>query len=197
MLDETTLRDLLHQAIADDQQACAELVRHLEPVIRRAVRVHFPPTDPLRRLFDSMDISQSVLIRFLTKAGMGSIQWQSPGKLQKLLRRMAVQKFIDKKRAAQAQRRDYRHIVAESCTLASTSRTSLEDMIVNRELYHQVCQRLTERELVAAELWSSGHSFPEIARQIGHSRGKPMQPNAIRMMLQRALIRVGRQFPGD
>jgi DNA-directed RNA polymerase specialized sigma24 family protein len=199
VIDEQALRHLLDRALQGDQQACTDLVHHLEPVIRRAVRVHLPSDDPLRRLFDSMDISQSVLVQFLNKAGLGAIQLQSPGMLHTLLRRMAVQKFIDRKRQAEAQRRDHRSNTAgEAAAIArDQAGSSPDEVVARRELYEEVRRRFTHRELEIAELWAAGHSFPEISEQVRGTDGRSLQPNAVRMTLQRALLRVARQLPPD
>ena len=102
MPSERALGELLRRASKGDEAACAELVRQLEPVIRRAVRVHLPADDPLRRVFDSLDVSQSVLVNFLVKAGAGALCFRGPEELRGLLRMMAAQKFIDKRRSRAA-----------------------------------------------------------------------------------------------
>lgn len=199
MPDDHTLRELLRLALQGHQDACTELVRHLEPVIRRAVRVHLPRNDPLRRLFDSMDICQSVLVQFLARAGLGAIQFQSPRTLRRLLRRMAVQRFIDKKREAEARRRDHRANAAgeAAARAADPSAPCPDDLAATRELYQAVCRRLSERERQIAELWASGRSFPEISEQVRGADGRSIQPNAVRMALQRALLRVARELPQE
>jgi DNA-directed RNA polymerase specialized sigma24 family protein len=197
MVDEQTLRDLLNRAEQGDQQACTDLVHQFELQIRRAVRVHLPSDDPLRRLFNSMDISQSVFIQFFKKARLGAIQFQSPKMLRKLLRRMAVQKFIDKKREAEAQRRDHRSTrTGETVDLAvDPDGASPDEIVATRELYQEICRRFTQRELQIAELWVAGHSFPEIGERVRGTDGESLQPDAVRMILRRAFVRVARQLP--
>jgi DNA-binding NarL/FixJ family response regulator len=196
VVDERALRHLLDRALQGDQEACTDLIRHLEPVIRRAVRVHLPSHDPLRRLFDSMDITQSVLVQFLTRAGLGAIQLQAPAMLYRLLQHMAVQKFIDKKREAEALRRDHRSSISAEVTagIADQTRTSPEEIVATRELYEDVRRRFTPRERRIAELWAAGYSFPEISQQVRGQDGNSAQPNAMRMVLHRALRRVARQL---
>ena len=55
--------DFLHRIRAGDEQAAAELVQQVEPLIRREVRLRLDDR-PLLRLFDSMDVCQSVLASF-------------------------------------------------------------------------------------------------------------------------------------
>jgi DNA-directed RNA polymerase specialized sigma24 family protein len=102
------LQELISKALQGDQSASTELVSRLQPVILRAVRVHLAPHDPLRRFFDSTDICQSVLMRFLHKAGKGAFSFEDAGGVRALLQEMAADKFIDKRREATTQRRDYR-----------------------------------------------------------------------------------------
>jgi DNA-directed RNA polymerase specialized sigma24 family protein len=197
MVDEQTLRDLLNRAVQGDQQACTDVFHQLEGELRRFVRVHFPLNDPLRRLFDSMDICQSVLIQFFARARLGAIQLQSPKMLRKLLQRMAVQKFIDKKREAEAQRRDHRSTrTGETVDLAvDPAGMSPEEIVATRELYQEISRRFTQRELQIAELWVAGHSFPEISERVRGTNGESLRPDNVRMILHRAFVRVARQLP--
>jgi RNA polymerase sigma-70 factor (ECF subfamily) len=55
--------DFMRRVRSGDEQAAAELVRQFEPLIRREVRYQLRDRR-LYRLFDSMDICQSVLASF-------------------------------------------------------------------------------------------------------------------------------------
>ena len=58
-----TLPALLDRIRAGDQGAATELVRRYEPALRRSVRLRL--RDPrLRRVLDSSDVCQAVLLRF-------------------------------------------------------------------------------------------------------------------------------------
>jgi DNA-directed RNA polymerase specialized sigma24 family protein len=197
MPDESALYTLLKQASQGDEAACAALVRQLEPVIRRAVRVHFPADDPLRRLFDSLDVSQSVLLNFLAKAGVGALRFQGPRELRGLLRMMAAQKFIDKKRAAEAGRRDCRRDAGGRAVFDLPHAGPPPDEIAaQRELYQEVRHCLNARERQIADLWAAGHTFPEIAARVPGADDRRMKPNAVRMALERAFRRVAGEFSG-
>jgi DNA-directed RNA polymerase specialized sigma24 family protein len=200
MTDEQALSGLLDRALRGDQLACSQLVRQLEPVIRRAVRVHLPVDDPLRRCFDSLDISQSVLMNFLAKAEAGAIQFQNPAQLRVLLRQMAAQRFIDKKRFAEADRRDCRRDTGGRTLFAiSTAGADPAEIVAERELYEEIRRSFSSRERELADLWVAGHTFAEIAERLRNTAGKPIKPNAVRMALQRAFLRVAGQLedPGD
>jgi hypothetical protein len=63
MADDEMFADFIQRIRGGDARAAEELVRRYESVIRVEVRHRL--SDPrLRRLFDSMDISQSVLASF-------------------------------------------------------------------------------------------------------------------------------------
>jgi RNA polymerase sigma-70 factor (ECF subfamily) len=94
MSEETSFRDLIDRVRARDEQAAAELVRLYEPTIRMAIRVRL--SDPaLRRLFDSMDICQSVLANFFVRAASGQFELAPPDQLVKLLVTMARNKLTN------------------------------------------------------------------------------------------------------
>ncbi len=198
MNGELSLPALLTLTLEGDQQASAKLLQQLQPVIRRAVRVHLPPTDPLRRLFDSLDISQSVLMNFLTKARVGAIGFRSSEELRSLLRQMASQKMIDKNRSAEAECRDHRREVGDAA-LSNVLQPGLrpDEIVADRELYQKVRRCLTHREREIADLWVAGHQFPDIAAEIQDAHGKPMKSNAVRMALERAFQRVVGQLSED
>jgi len=198
MLGEQELQVLLDRAVHRDQDAWRQLVGHLESVIRRAARLHLPATDPLRRRFDSLDISQSILRDFFAKWGTGAIRLQSPDMLRALLRQMTAQKFIDKSRHARALRRDYRREEDGRAVFAVLDLGAGPDEIAaNRELYQEVRRLLTSRERAIADLWVIGMTFPEIAARMKSAGGKAMQPNAVRMALERAFRRIASQLPQD
>ncbi len=189
------LYELLNRAVKGDGDALAELVRQLEPVIRRAVRVHLAADDPLRRVFDSLDVSQSVLMNFLTKAGTGAITFQSPEELRGLLTQMAAQKFIDKRRSAEAACRDHRRQEGDAALFAVADGALRPDEVAaERELYHAIRSRFTARERQIADLWAAGHTFREIAESLRGSNTTAPQPNALRMTLERAFARVAGQL---
>ena len=78
MSEESAFRDLIRRVRAGDEDAAKEIVRIYEPAIRREARVRL--VDPrLRRLFDSMDICQSVFASFFVRAAMGQYEHREAG----------------------------------------------------------------------------------------------------------------------
>jgi DNA-directed RNA polymerase specialized sigma24 family protein len=97
----STFPDFVARIRAGDEQAAAELVRQFEPLIRREIRVHLED-DRLGRLFDSMDICQSVLASFFLRTAAGEYDLERPEQLVALLVTMARNKL------ASAARREHR-----------------------------------------------------------------------------------------
>jgi len=62
---------------AGDEDAARELIGGFEGIIRREVRLRLEDRR-LLRVFDSMDISQSVLASFFAGASSGSSSWTRP-----------------------------------------------------------------------------------------------------------------------
>src|SRR5438309_7608145 len=112
MSDPNTFTDFMRRIRAGDDQAAADLVRHYEPVIRREVRLRLH--DPgLYRLFDSMDICQSVLLSFFVRAAAGQYDLSQPEHLLKLLVGMTRNKLAFQARKHYRQRRDSRRAATD------------------------------------------------------------------------------------
>src|SRR6516225_3096861 len=95
--DRSEFAEFLRRVRAGDEQAAEELVRRYEPAIRREVRLRL--TDPrLYRLFDSMDVCQSVLAAFFLKAAAGQYQLERPEDLMRLLVGMTRKQLLHKAR---------------------------------------------------------------------------------------------------
>src|SRR5262249_50649931 len=106
---DPTFHDLIGRVRRGDQAAAAELVRRYEPTIRRVARIRLADTR-LQRVFDSLDICQSVLGSFFVRAALGQYDLDRPEQLLKLLLSMTRKKLIDHVRAQGAARRDFRRV---------------------------------------------------------------------------------------
>jgi hypothetical protein len=71
MSDQPTFTDFIRRIRAGDEQAALEMVRRYEPLIRRQVRLQLEGRR-LCRLFDSMDVCQSVLKSFFFRTAAGN-----------------------------------------------------------------------------------------------------------------------------
>ena len=102
-----------------DEHAAEELVRRYEPEIRLEVRGWLRLRNPsLRRVFDSMDICQSVLASFFTRAAFGEFDLEEPSQVIRLLVGMARKKVAEQARYHQRQRRDVPGSARVTCNRA-------------------------------------------------------------------------------
>ena len=114
-MSESTARDeysdFIRRIRQGDEQAAEELVRRYEAEIRLEVRGWLRLRNPaLRRVFDSMDICQSVLASFFARAAVGDFDLEEPPQLIRLLVGMARNKVAEQARHHQRQRRDVRRV---------------------------------------------------------------------------------------
>src|SRR6516164_3899598 len=107
MADDSTFTEFLGRVRAGDEQAAAALVRRYESAVRVEVRMRLADSR-LRRVFDTMDLCQSVLASFLLRAAAGQYDLERPEQLVRLLVAMARNKVAYQARRQRAQRRDQR-----------------------------------------------------------------------------------------
>lgn len=180
MTEPTDFRALLERIRAGDQAAAAEMVRRYEPAIRRAVRVRL--ADPrLGRLFDSLDVSQSVFGSFFEQVGEGAYQLETPEQLLGMLVRMARNKLASAARHATRQRRDHRRAVAADGLARAARSPTPSAQVAAHEMLDAVRLRLSPEERQIVELRQQGHDWEEIGRRLGAS------PEALRKRLARAV----------
>ena len=186
MSESEIFRDLLTRVRAGDQRAATNLVRQLEPELRRAVSVRLG--DPrLRRVIDSVDVCQSVLANFFVRVRLGEFDLARPEQLLHLLVVMTRNKLQDRRRHQQAQKRDQRRTEGQANgDLDALAGTALEPgrIVAGRDLLEEVRKLLTDDERRLADHRALGREWPEIAAMVGG------QPDALRKKLDRALDRV-------
>jgi RNA polymerase sigma-70 factor (ECF subfamily) len=170
---------------AGDDRAAEELVRRYEPLIRLEARMRL--TDPgLHRLFDSMDVCQSVLGSFFLRAAAGQYELDNPRRLLKLLVAMTQNKVALQARRHHAQRRDQRRTQSVDPGAANlvASGPSPSAVASGRELLEAFRQRLTDEERQVADLRAQSCPWGEIASRLGGTA------EARRKQLERAVDRV-------
>jgi RNA polymerase sigma-70 factor (ECF subfamily) len=189
MPDLNTFSDFIRRIRAGDEQAAAELVRQYEPLIRREVRLHLED-QRLCRLFDSMDVCQSVLASFFVRTAAGQYGLERPEQMVKLLVTMARNKVVSAARQHQRQRRDIRRTAAGSATLARAVDESPGpgELAAAKELLERLRQSLTTEEKQLADLRSEGMAWADIATRLGGTA------QARRMQLVRAIERIGKEL---
>jgi RNA polymerase sigma-70 factor (ECF subfamily) len=175
---------------AGDGEAAAELVRRYEPTIRRLVRARL--TAPgLRQLLDSTDVCQSVLASFFVRAAAGQYDLDQPRQLLNLLAAMARNKVCKQAKKQGAACRDYRRRqeAADEALIDPSPGPSL--VAANRDLLDQFRNRLSEEERRLADRRARGHTWTEIAAEVGG------EPDVLRIQFTRAIDRVAQQLGLD
>jgi RNA polymerase sigma-70 factor (ECF subfamily) len=184
MADGETLRALLVRVRAGDQQAASALVRRYEPALRRVVRLRLR-AGGLRRLLDSSDICQAVLLRFFARAAAGLYDLDTPEQVLKLLTTMARNQVVNEAMHQRAAKRDCRRLVgawAEEGAPAPGSSPSQH--VAAEELLEKARALLSPGEWRLLELRKEGRGWDNIARQLGGSA------EGLRKQLARAIARV-------
>ena len=194
LIEESDYADCIQRVRHGDERAAEELVRRYEPEIRLEIRTWLRLRDPrLRRVFDSMDICQSVLAQFFARATVGDFSLDEPAQLIRLLVGMARISLAEKVRFHQRQRRDVRRLgkdTLEDILLASDGETPSQ-YLSRREMLEKFRERLTPEERRTADLRAQGFDWVGIAREIGGTS------EARRKQLARAIERVERELGLD
>jgi RNA polymerase sigma-70 factor (ECF subfamily) len=182
---------LMAQVRAGNEEAAAELVRRYEPLIRREVRLRLEDRR-LARVFDSMDVCQSVLATFFVRAAAGQYDLDEPGQLVRLLVTIARNKLASAARQQHRQRRDQRRVAgAAALDQVAEGAPAPSRVAVGKELLAQVLDRLSDEERRIVELRGQGLPWDEVARQLGGTA------QARRMQMSRATERVARELGLD
>jgi RNA polymerase sigma-70 factor (ECF subfamily) len=189
MSDAHTFREAIRRIRSGDDEAAAELVRTYEPLIRREVRMHLEDAR-LRRMFDSMDVVQSVLASFFVRAAAGEYDLDSAEQLAGLLVKITRNKVASAARKQYRNCRDMRRVAGgdEALQLVVTADPAPGDEVANQELLGALRGQLTSDERKIADLRATGNSWDEVAAALG---GKAQ---ARRMQLARGVERAARQL---
>jgi RNA polymerase sigma-70 factor (ECF subfamily) len=184
MANEEDLRTLLLRVRAGDQQAAATLVRRYEPALRRTVRVRLRDRQ-LRRLLDSSDICQSVLLRFFARLARDPYQLDTPEQVLKLLTTLARNQVINAALREQAAKRDCRRLAGAGGQPEAEARDSTPSQhVMAEELQEKARRILAPAESRLLELRKDGLEWDDIARLVGGT------PEGLRKQLARAVARV-------
>src|SRR5262245_32816593 len=167
--DAATFVEFIHRVRAGDAAAAEELVRRYEPLIRREVRMHLED-QRLSRLFDSMDICQSVLASFFLRTAAGEYDLERPEQLVGLLVTMARNKLASAARREHRQCRDNRRVAEKAGEdLASVPDCADDpgDVLASAELLDRFRRALTDEERQIVACRSEGLAWAEVAARLG------------------------------
>ncbi len=187
---ESSFSDLIRRVRAGDEEAAADVVRHYETAIRRVVRIRLVDAR-LRRVFDSMDVCQSVLASFFVRAGLGQYDLQTPEQLLKLLTQMARNKLADQARRQAARGADAPAVAEADLRLLAAPGPNPSQQVALRDLLQEARRRLSGDERRLLELREQGREWAEIAAEVGGS------PEALRKRFARAVNLVAQQLGLD
>jgi RNA polymerase sigma factor (sigma-70 family) len=193
-INEDEYTEFIRRVRAGDEQAAEELVRRYEAEIRLEVRGWLRLRNPgLRRVFDSMDICQSVLASFFARAAVGDFDLDQPPQLIRLLVGMARKKVAEQARHHQRQRRDVRRIGDEAPEdRGAPSRDQSPSRLASgRELLQKFRALLSEEERKIADLRAKGSDWNSVAAELGGTA------EARRKQLARAVVRVEQELGLD
>ena len=192
MPDGSPFAEFIARIRAGDGRAAEELVRKYEPLVRRVVRIRLEDRK-LGRLFDSMDVCQSVLKSFFVRTAAGQYDLDEPGQLVGLLVAMAGTKLACEARRQHRQRRDQRRVVEGDAALAGVAADdpSPSRAVAARDLLDAARRRLTDEERALADLRGEGLTWEEVTARVGGTA------QARRVQLARALDRVARDLGID
>jgi RNA polymerase sigma factor (sigma-70 family) len=192
MADTPTFADFIQRIRSGDGRAAEELVRRYEPLVRREVRLRLDDRR-LERVFDSMDVCQSVLKSFFVRTAAGQFDLDEPGELVRLLVAMARNKLASAARQANRQKRDHRRATGDDAALEAVAGggPTPSRLAAGRELLGEVRGRFTEEERRLADLRADGMTWEEVAGRVGGTA------QARRVQFGRAVDRVAAELNLD
>lgn len=186
MSEIENIAELMKRVRAGDQDAAAALVKQYEPLIRRMVRLRLED-ERLTRVFESMDVCQSVLGSFFVRAAMGQFDIQEPEQLINLLITMTKNKVASTARKEYRQKRDRRRVSdGDSQQLARVAGDAETPSVVvaGKELVDHALALMRDEEKQMSKLRSDGCSWEEVAEKMGGTA------QARRVQFMRATTRI-------
>jgi RNA polymerase sigma-70 factor (ECF subfamily) len=192
MSDEESFHQFIRRIRAGDAGAAEEFLRQYESVIRRQVR--YAMTDPrLGRLFDSVDICQTVLASFFFRAHLGQFDLDQPDNLVRLLVTLTRRKVALKARQYRSRPADRQRVEGDGLEEQAAGRgPSPSEQIAQRDLAEEVRRRLSAEEQQLASLRiDEGLAWPEVAARLGGTA------EGRRKQWERAVERLARELRVD
>lgn len=194
MLSDEAFHELMIRVQSGDPDAATELIQSFEPEIRLEVRVRMRVQDArMRRVLDSMDITQSVLASFFAGVAVGRFTPKHPKQLLGLLITMTRNKLLTQVRDQRRQRRDIRRV--QSLDVAAHNLAATEEspsqLVAGVELLREFRSRLSDEERQIAERRGLGQTWTAIAEELGGTA------DGRRKQLERAYDRIVRELNLD
>jgi RNA polymerase sigma factor (sigma-70 family) len=184
MSESPDFLEILQRIRAGDEEAARELVRRYGPLVRREVRMRMHDRK-LNRVFDSLDVAQSVFARFFSQVAE-DLELDGPEQLTRLLLAMARNRTISRVRSEHRMVRDLRRLNVEPGVLEKVPaiQPSPSECVLRSEELELLHNSLTEEERQIVELRNHGFGWEEIASRLGGTG------QARRMQLSRVVDRL-------
>lgn len=184
MTEALNFLEVLQRIRAGDEEAARELVRRYEPLVRREVRMWMHDRK-LNRVFDSLDVTQSVFAQFFKRVAV-DFELDGPEQLTRLLCAMARNRTVSRVRSEHRMVRDLRRLNVEPGVLEEVPalQPSPSECVLRTEEIELLQNSLTEEERQIVDLRNQGCGWDEIAARLGGTG------QARRMQLSRALDRL-------
>jgi RNA polymerase sigma-70 factor (ECF subfamily) len=181
--------ELIRRVREGDEEAAAQLVRDYEPAIRRAARIRLADSH-LKKLFDSVDISQSVFASFFARVALGQYQLDKPQALIRLLAIMTRNKLVDHfRRETTGHSNDLGFEEAgQFGERIPAANTCPSQDLTAQELLNEFHKRLSPEERLLVQRRLEGRAWLEIAAE------QKASPEALRKKLGRAIIRISSEL---
>ena len=190
-MENENFSDFLQALRQRQTQAFDQLVELCGPDLRALIRSWLGDVQ-LRRVADSVDIWQSVLIKFDECVRDGQFQAETLAQLQSYLRTLARNTFLDFLRKEQAAKRHHTGTDPRPGRLLSTGiadpGSSPSEHVAYAELEQQFLAGLSEecRQIYARR--AQGWTWPQVAAEMGGF------PNSWRVRFDREIERVVREM---
>lgn len=170
---------LIKRLRAGDEQAWTELVRDYGSVVLQVARSRLGEKN-MTAILDEEDVRQSVLRSLFLRMADGQYAFREPRQLVALLSVMAKNKSIN--RIKSEDRRPHIELPTELPALECHSPEHVSSV---QERLDRILAQLTEGERQIFHLRAAGHSWQEIACEVGSN------VDALRKRLRRCLERAG------
>ena len=165
-VENREFEEIIEKAQQGDQEAQEKLLGPLAGHVRAFVRPRLRGS-VLQSVVGSMDIVQSVLIKFMSRLRAGKIHLSQPGDAEKLARTMAWNRITDWFRHWRVRPRTASDVSIVAAAGPSPSRT-----VAHADLVERFRQRLAElddqvRRIFDWKMAEDGLSWPAIAERLG------------------------------
>ena len=189
MIDEQEFRRVFEAAKDGDEEARERLGEQALSMALKAARGRMGQAD--RQLLDSVDIRQSVVLRFFDR--LPELSFEGEPQLAGWLGGVASNLVKEKRRNANRQKRDRRRNVALPTAGLPDPLAQSVSRVVNRIYLTEMLHRLPHDDARLIRLHKlQGYSFAEIAEQLGLPGA-----DAARKRCARAMVKLAGMLPPD